>query len=288
MNIEEKHDNVHVIQLDDRVKVIDVLLLSDVHWDNPKCDQKLLKRHLQQAKDRGAMIFLNGDTFCLMQGAYDPRKTKNSIRPEHNNDRYFDSIIDSAVEFFKPYADNMVLIGYGNHETSILKRQETDILQRFVYKLNAECGSNLHLGGYGGHIVIKFNWGTSRNSYKIKYYHGSGGGGPVTKGTIQNNRQQVYLQDVDMVWNGHVHEEYELVYVSEVLQPDYNVKLKDTIHVRTSTYKDEYGFGKGGWHVERGAPPKPIGGRWLRIEAKKTAKKAIYFYSYTYRTEPFK
>ena len=173
MKIEEKHDNVHVIQLEDGVKTVDVLLLSDVHWDNPKCDQRLLKKHLDQAKEKGAMVFLNGDTFCLMQGAYDPRKTKNSIRPEHNNDRYFDSIIDTAVDFFKPYAENLVLMGYGNHETSILKRQETDILQRFCYKLNAEAGSNLQLGGYGGHIVIRFKIHGSKNSYKIKYYHGS-------------------------------------------------------------------------------------------------------------------
>jgi hypothetical protein len=36
----------------------------------------------------------------------------------------------------------------------------------------------------------------------------------------------------------------------------------------TGTYKEEYGDGYIGWHVERGAPPKPLGGRILKIEAK--------------------
>jgi hypothetical protein len=35
--------------------------------------------------------------------------------------------------------------------------------------------------------------------------------------------------------------------------------IKDVLHVRTGTYKDEYSDGAFGWHVERGAPAKPIG-----------------------------
>jgi hypothetical protein len=29
--------------------------------------------------------------------------------------------------------------------------------------------------------------------------------------------------------------------------------------IRTPTYKDEYGDGGGGFHIERGRPPKPVG-----------------------------
>ena len=36
-------------------------------------------------------------------------------------------------------------------------------------------------------------------------------------------------------------------------------------HVRTGTYKNDYGTGAGGWHVERGAPPKPMGAVWMRL-----------------------
>jgi hypothetical protein len=34
----------------------------------------------------------------------------------------------------------------------------------------------------------------------------------------------------------------------------------------TGTYKEEYANGAYGWHVERGAPMKPVGGRILTIE----------------------
>jgi hypothetical protein len=34
----------------------------------------------------------------------------------------------------------------------------------------------------------------------------------------------------------------------------------------TGAYKEEYGDGSKGWHVERAAPIKPIGGRILTIK----------------------
>jgi hypothetical protein len=34
----------------------------------------------------------------------------------------------------------------------------------------------------------------------------------------------------------------------------------------TGTYKEEYEDGSKGWHVERGAPPKPLGGRILHLK----------------------
>jgi hypothetical protein len=34
----------------------------------------------------------------------------------------------------------------------------------------------------------------------------------------------------------------------------------------TGAYKEEYEDGSKGWHIERGAPPKPMGGRILTID----------------------
>jgi hypothetical protein len=41
---------------------------------------------------------------------------------------------------------------------------------------------------------------------------------------------------------------------------------KDIQHfVRTPGYKDDFGDGSGGWHIETGKPPKPKGCAWLRF-----------------------
>lgn len=280
--------NVHVFKNDFIPKK--VLLISDAHWDNPKCDRELLKRHLDEAVQLGCDILLNGDTFCLMQGAYDPRKNKADIRPEHNKANYLDAVVLDAIEWFSPYAHLIKVVGYGNHETNILKRQETDVIERFVFGLNANNKTDIQVGGYGGWIIYNFSRsqsGSGSISYKIKYFHGSGGGGVVTKGTIQFNRMATMVEGADMIWMGHVHEDHELTYTVERLNKNNKVYLKDILMVRTATYKEEYNEGKYGWHVERGAPPKPMGGRWLELHPSRVQKNGteeITISAFTYKT----
>jgi len=274
----------NVLRVDKNWEETKVLLISDLHWDNPKCDRDLLKKHLDQAVKGNHDILINGDLFCLMQGAYDPRKSKSDIRPEHNHANYFDAIINTAVDWFAPYAHLIKLVGYGNHETAILKRQETDIIERFVTLLNYKTGSAIQVGGYGGWIRYQFTDGSSTQSFKIKYMHGFGGGGAVTRGTIQHNRMSVNVEGADAIWMGHVHEDYELTYTVEELTNKDTVMLRDILMIRTSAYKEEYGDGSKGFHIERGASPKPIGGRWLIMKPFRDEKTNRKINAYTHKT----
>ena len=274
----------NVVRIDKRWEETKVLLISDLHWDNPKCDRELLKKHLDEALKGNHDILINGDLFCLMQGAYDPRKSKSDIRPEHNSANYFDAIINTAVDWFTPYAHLIKLVAYGNHETTILKRQETDIIERFVTLLNYKTGSDIQVGGYGGWIRIQFNDGNTTQSFKIKYMHGFGGGGAVTRGTIQHNRMSVNVEGADAIWMGHVHEDYEMTYTVEQLTQHDTVILRDILMIRTSAYKEEYGDGSKGWHIERGASPKPIGGRWLILKPFRDKSTTRKIHAYTHKT----
>jgi hypothetical protein len=274
----------NVVRIDKRWEETKVLLISDLHWDNPKCDRELLKKHLDEALKGNHDILINGDLFCLMQGAYDPRKSKSDIRPEHNSANYFDAIINTAVDWFTPYAHLIKLVAYGNHETTILKRQETDIIERFVTLLNYKTGSDIQVGGYGGWVRIQFNDGSTTQSFKIKYLHGFGGGGAVTRGTIQHNRMSVNVEGADAIWMGHVHEDYEMTYTVEQLTQHDTVILRDILMIRTSAYKEEYGDGSKGWHIERGASPKPIGGRWLILKPFRDKSTTRKIHAYTHKT----
>jgi len=196
-----------------------------------------------------------------MQGKYDPRRSKKDIRPEHNKVNYLDAVIETAVDWFGDYADTIIFIGYGNHETAIIKNVETDPLQRFADLFNYTHKPNIPItvGGYGGWLTLQFRASTTDKSYKIHYYHGSGGGGPVTRGVIQNQRKMADVEGADCIWMGHVHELYAM-YQSKATLDHHRVPIiKDVLHVRTGTYKDEYTDGAFGWHVERGAPAKPLG-----------------------------
>lgn len=237
-------------------------LMSDLHFDNPKCRRDLLTKDLEYCLNEDIQILINGDLFCAMEGRHDRRRSRNVFQA-HNVLSYYDSIVDEAIEFFDPYAHLIELVGYGNHETSVLKNGETDLLKRFCHGI----GRPEVLGGYGGWVRFHFKYmfGNDRQSHHMKYFHGSGGGGIITKGTIQMQRMLSMVHGADSIWMGHVHEALTMRNVVERCRTSGKVELAEVLQIRTPTYKEEYGDGKMGWHIERGAPPKPLGCYMLEL-----------------------
>jgi hypothetical protein len=246
------------------------LLRSDVHWDNPKCRRDMELRHLQQAKERNAGIIDAGDLFCAMQGKYDKRSDKRSIRPEHCEGEYIASLYRTAAEYYRPYAHHFVLIGQGNHETAIYKNHEFNLTAHLVERLNTLTGSEILVGGYTGWIKFAFDYHGRRTSKNLWYTHGYAGGGPVTKDTIQLHRQMTYIENADFVMSGHTHDAWQMEYTRLRLTDAGVVERRPAIGVKCPTYKDEYGVGEGGFAVEKGHPPKPLGAWWLRFTCKHT------------------
>jgi hypothetical protein len=276
MELTKVSRNLHTLELSKEETRL--AILSDLHWDNPKCDRDMLKRHLDYCLKENIPVMIVGDTYCLMQGKGDRRGNKSDIRPEHNNSKYLDSIVETAVEWFSPYASILTVIGYGNHETAIIKHQETDLLQRFVDLMNYKNKSNIFTGGYGGWMVIKKEVKSNTSITKtLKYFHGSGGGGIVTKGAINLTRALETYENMDVFVMGHIHENSSRNDVRDAVQYNpgkrsYELIQKEIHLAITGTYKEEYVDGFGGWHVERGAPIKPLGGRILTLTGNITYK----------------
>lgn len=256
-----------------------VLLTSDRHWDNPKSDWEMQKRHLDEASSINAPVIDAGDFFCAMQGKYDKRSNKSSLRPEHMEGDYLDLLVKTAADFFEPYASHFALIASGNHEDAIRQRHETDLIDRLVGVLNDRTGSNISHGGFGGFVRFKFD-GDGNDSFRqtviMHYDHGYGGGGPVTLDTIQSNRRAQYLPDAHIVLSGHVHESWSLEKVRLRLGSTGKWYHDVQLHVKCPTYKEEYGDGYDGWHARRGAPPKPIGAYWLKFSWNHKMKRVQY------------
>jgi hypothetical protein len=244
------------------------LLSSDHHRDNPKCKDELVLKHLNQAKERNAGILMFGDYFCCMQGKYDKRADKSALRPEHQNSRYFDALVETETEFLAPYAENICMIGYGNHETSVLKRHETDLIQRLVSSINvtAKPEQPVYAGGYSGYVKFQFGREAGqRSSVLLKYRHSGGSMGEITKGTLGVDRMAKAYPDADIIVTGDNHEEWQMTLVQERVTASNKIIQREQLHIKTPTYKEEYEDGYMGWHVERNAPPKPLGAVWLRF-----------------------
>ena len=242
------------------------LLSSDRHHDSRWCDRDLEIVHLEKARKRNALIIDGGDFFDVMQGKFDPRRNYDDLRDEYKASNMLDLIVADAAKFFGKYAKQFIMIGRGNHDQAILKNNGTDLISNLVYAMNTANKTSIQVGGYGGWVRFIFAiQGTQRQSIKMKYYHGAGGGGPVTRGVIQTNRQAVYLPDANIVMNGHTHDSWVVPIARERLTEAGVVTQDIQYHVRTTTYKNEYRDGGDGWHVETWKPPKPIGATWLHF-----------------------
>ena len=182
-------------------------------------------------------------------------------------------MVSDTVEFLEPFAENIVGWATGNHETSILRFAEVDLISLCIDRLEDKTKTRIEKMPYTGWVFFSFQMRENNpknnidKTIKIAYTHGSGGGGPVTKGVIGTARRSTYLPDADVVVSGHIHESWVMELRRERVS-DRGVSWQDTQwHVQLPTYKDEYSSGEG-WWSEKGLSPRPLGGVWLDITRK--------------------
>ncbi len=245
------------------------LLISDAHIDNAHADRSMFERHMRQCRERGAKWISNGDFLCCMQGKWDPRSDTSACRPEHREGRYLDSVVTTTADYIAPHADMALLFAPGNHETAIKRRHETDMNERLVEAAKARnTACHAYAGSYANWVRFLVRGKVRRqifgNSIVMYMHHGYGGGGPVTRGTIQTSRMAVYLPDADIIWTGHTHDEWIMPIQRARLSLHGRPYLDRVLHVRSPGYKDEFSE-QNGWAVEKGMPPKPKGALWLRF-----------------------
>lgn len=86
----------------------------------------------------------------------------------------------------------------------------------------------------------------------------------MTHGVLNTRRRQSFLPDADIVWSGHTHDSWVVRLAKANLTAQGSIRLDRVHHISTPGYKDEWSPQQG-WHIERGAPPKPVGAAWLRL-----------------------
>ena len=239
------------------------LLLSDIHLDNPKCDRKLLLRHLDECKEVGGYVLMFGDVLCLMQGKKDRRGSKGDIRPEHLGGNYFDLVFRESADLLRPYGDIILMMGDGNHETAVLNNQEIDPLENVVRLMRNDGAITEHMG-YQGFVRFAFRQSAGRTRRCTLFFHHGAWGGIITKGTMGGGRYASIAPDADIMINGHNHERSMVAHPCYRICENGKAWVEQRWHLQTGTYKQEFG-GTGGWAIERIVMPKSLGGIWLTL-----------------------
>lgn len=236
---------------------------SDAHHDAVGNEIDLERKHLELAKKRNAIIVDVGDLFDAMQGRNDPRRSFEGIKPKHLTDSYFNSIVNDAVDFYEPYAHNWLVMGKGNHETSVTRNNGIDLTSMLAYGLNTKTGSHVQVGDYSGYVFVYLD-GPQKLKLTIRYHHGYGGDAPVSKGVLQTARQGIWMPDADIVVNGHSHNAYVVPQERERVTNQGKVYLDYMMFLRTPGYLNNFLKGHG-FEVEKIPSPKPRGCIWMNL-----------------------
>ena len=239
------------------------LKLADIHFDSVFCNRALLRALLDEALAKQAPIAVYGDFFDLMQGKGDRRSDSGEMRPEYVGTpgvKYLDSVLEDSVEFWRKYAEMIMMISDGNHGTAAARHKETDVVMRLCDALGIQ---HMRYSGWVKYQLKKDTGG--HKASRIEYYHhGSGGDSPVTLGMIGTNRRQAaYVADI--YTSGHNHNEFTANRPYAYVSGSGREVVADTLHINIPSLKDEW-TAHGGFHVETGKPPKPIGGCWMFFE----------------------
>ena len=211
-------------------------LFSDIHFDSLDCDKATLKKHLDFCLKDGRYILIGGDLFDAIL-LRDGKRAVNHLMEKGDNQ--LNIKINEIVEFLRPYKDNILFIGRGNHEESILKYSGVDILELTTQLLNAGSKHQIQYGNYAN--FLRFNFVNKSNRsllhYDIFENHGAGGNSPVTKGMIDFNRIAKGTL-TDLIWLGHKHNAIA-DYSDPIMYLDQNgeVKMKNRQCIQTPSYQ---------------------------------------------------
>ena len=182
-----------------------ITLMSDLHIDSAHTDLSAIRRELDEARENGDRVLINGDVFDAILPSDRKRYTPVASRPElRGRIDVLNASIELAHDLLLPYADLIDMIGIGNHEASMEKHHSVDMVALLVDKLNAAKGADINYGGYTGFVEYVVPLSGSSRRLVIYYHHGGGGAAAVTKGIIDFNRKAVFV-DSDVVWLGHKH-----------------------------------------------------------------------------------
>jgi len=265
MDLIRKSRTVHQVDVKfpSRGSSKDFLFISDIHYDAMKCDRSLLHRHLDEARELGAGVFIFGDLFDLMQGRFDPRGNYSELRPEYKSCIYVDEVIQDVGEKLSKYADVIKFISKGNHETNIEKRMMVSPIDRVAQIINT-AGGHVEVGGYAGWLVVTTHRnGSSKRRYNVHYHHGYGGGAKRSKGILGADIDQKDFPDADFILRGHDHQKWHLPVTIDRLNHHFRLEQRTVHHLRMGSYK-QLGDRYAGWATEKNFATPRLGGWWAR------------------------
>lgn len=257
-----------------------LFLCSDLHIGARAFRKDALIAELDEARRVGARILVNGDVFDAIDFR-DKRFTPEAVDPSLLLKRdMVNAVVGMARKILRPYAHLIDFLGVGNHDLKWAKWNAVDPVEMLITLLNADLAESndphrIEHGGICGFyhtaFQMRFPKSVAGVGHTIYYHHGTGGGAPVTRGSINFNRAE-HDVEADLFTMGHLHNRTSADGVRIRLakaskKPVYHKYLS----LQTASYFDNYlpsdnndplAFS---YAEETRHAPKPMGGWFVRL-----------------------
>lgn len=217
-------------------------LFSDIHIDCPHFQKERFLADMQWCKDNDCRIMINGDLYDAILLRDMKRATVSRMEA---SDGQLNVKIQKCVDLLLPFVENIVFIGRGNHEESVMKYNGLDLTQMTVFLLNQQKKNGTIInGGYKNFLRIGFSYEDEekpryRGVYDMFIHHGSGGSAPVTKGVLDFNRISSSTM-ADLYWIGHKHNSLtDNSMPIQYITRSGNIAVKNRKAIMTPSYTDQ-------------------------------------------------
>ena len=249
-----------------------VLVQFCEHFDSARADVEMIESHMAQAKEEGAPIVKMGDTFDACGGRYDPRRSPEGVRREFVGPDYLDRLVNIYGEFAAPYAENIAVMGRGNHELSVMKHCDTDLISRTAEQLRQNGSKVITVGNQTFANFTLWITKTTRVAIIVYFTHESGTIG-AAKGVVGAVRRGAVFPDAAVVVSGGGHSEWQTTVSRDRLnEKTGRVYTDEQIHFGIASYRRDWSpeGPRPSWHCQDGKLPRPIGAAWLELSIQKS------------------
>lgn len=236
--------NRDVVQFRTNKKNFSIIWVADAHFDSTKSKLKKLQNYLDEHKD--VFIIVGGDSLDVMQGRNDKRSAKGSN--QFNSNDYFNQVINYVKkEFHDRYKDRIITWNRGNHDNSIIRINEIDLIQLI-------CGTETPMGNISGYIkVMCAPAGNTKNVYSklIYYQHIPDSGGQRSKGMLSVDTIKSKFPSADIYVTEHIHQTWIHNFDVEHVSKQGNVNFVNKWFIQAPSLKDEHDTERNGFYHEK-------------------------------------
>lgn len=171
--------------------------ISDWHIGSTYCDEKCIKKYLEDSDDKTYFIGL-GDVADSVIISDKKRYLKSSDAT--TGDDIIDQQENKIFNILESYKNNIIGLGLGNHEQSLVKHSSTNIIKRLCTRLDTK-----YLG-YSFIIRLILHENNSRvRSVYVRGIHGWGASSRNQGGDLNKYMRDLNFYSCDVALYGHCH-----------------------------------------------------------------------------------